>query len=93
MQQKTKMNASTKIVIASIVFTTIFTIVAIVTQFITGQELSSTLITSVFAYWGTELISLAAIRRKKLDIGYSNDVESNEETLEDIYDEIIEEGE
>lgn len=72
MKQKNKMNISTKIVLASIVFTTIFTIVAICTQFITGEELSSTLITCVFSYWGVELGSLAAIKRKKLDIGYQN---------------------
>lgn len=82
MKQK-KMSTSTKIVLASIIFTTIFTIVAIVTQFVTGQELSSTLIGCVFAYWGTELISLAAIKHKKLGVGYTSE-SSEEGCCEDI---------
>lgn len=73
------MNISTKIVLTSIIFTTIFTIVAIIVQVVTGQELSSTLISCVFGYWSIELGSLAMIRRKKLDVGYSN----NEETYEE----------
>lgn len=96
MKQKKKMNTSTKIVIASIIFTTIFTIVAIVTQFITGEELSSTLITCVFAYWGTELISLAAIRSKKLAVGYNSEI-PEEEFCEDVeecmLEDVTEEGE
>lgn len=84
-KNKEKLSTSTKIVLASIIFTTIFTIVAIITQFITGEELSSTLITCVFAYWGVELGSLAAIKRKKLDIGYTDSVEEfyEENTIEE----------
>lgn len=93
MKQEKKMNTSTKIVIASIVFTTIFIIVAIVTQFVTGQELSPTLITCVFAYWGVELGSLAAIRRKKLDVGYNSAIPEEEfcEEVEETFEEFTEE--
>lgn len=86
MKQKKKMDTSMKIVLTSIIFTTIFTIIAIAIQIMTGQELSSTLITCVFGYWGVELGSLAMIRRKKLETGYTH----NEEQFED---EFIEEGE
>lgn len=77
------MSTSNKIILASIIFTTLFTIVAVVTQYVTGQELSSTLITCVFAYWGTEMISLCAIRRKKLDVGYGENYESCNESYEE----------
>lgn len=74
-----KISTSTLIVIASIIFTTVFTVIAIITQFVTGQELSPTLTTCIFAYWGVELGSLAAIRRKKLDVYGNYEEEEGEE--------------
>lgn len=92
-KKKKKMDTSTKIVIASIIFTTIFTIVAIIVQILTGQELSPTLITCVFAYWGTELIGLVAIRRKKLDVGYNSTIPEEDfcEDIKETFEEIVEE--
>lgn len=85
MNQKKKMTTSNKIILTSVIFTTIFTIVAIVMQFVTLQEMSPTLTTCVFGYWAVELGSLAMIRRKKLDVGYQSEEKFYEE-------EIIEEG-
>lgn len=47
----------------------IFTIIALVYQFITGNEISSTLITCFFACFGGELLMLCMIKRLKLKKG------------------------
>ena len=44
----------------------IFTIVAIWVQFKTGTELSSTLITCFYAFFGTELVTLASIKKAEM---------------------------
>lgn len=66
---KKKMSALDKYVIFSLSALIIFTIVAIVTQFVTNEELSSTLITCFFASFGGELLMLAMIKRLKLQKG------------------------
>lgn len=47
----------------------IFTIIALVYQFLTGNEVSSTLITCFFACFGGELLMLCMIKRLKLKKG------------------------
>lgn len=47
----------------------IFTIIALVYQFLTGNEISSTLITCFFACFGGELLMLCMIKRLKLKKG------------------------
>lgn len=44
----------------------IFTVIALVYQFISGQELSDTLITCFYGVFGGELLMLAMIKRLKL---------------------------
>lgn len=78
-----KMSTSNKIILTSIIFTTAFTIIAIIMQFVTLQEMSPTLTTCVFGYWAVELGSLAMIRRKKLDVGYQNENINEEEFIEE----------
>lgn len=63
---KKKMKALDKYVVFSLSALIIFTIVAVVVQIITEQELSSTLITCFFSCFGGELLMLAMIKKLKL---------------------------
>lgn len=63
---KKKLPALDKYVIFSLTSLMIFTIIAIVYQFVSGQELSSTLITCFFSSMGGELLMLCMIKRLKL---------------------------
>ena len=67
--KKKKLSALDKYVIFSLSALIIFTVVAIVTQIVTNEELSSTLITCFFASFGGELLMLAMIKRLKLQKG------------------------
>lgn len=53
---------SKRVVTFSFLFLTIFTVVSIVYQFMSGNEISSTLIISVFSFFGTEMLALAGIK-------------------------------
>lgn len=64
-----KLSALDKYVIFSLTAIVIFTIIAIVYQWTSDIELSSTLITCFFACFGGELLSLAMIKRLKLKKG------------------------
>lgn len=66
---KKKMSALDKYVIFALSALIIFTIVAIVYQFISGQELSGTLITCFFGAFSGELLMLCLIKRLKLKKG------------------------
>ena len=66
MKKKKKLPALDKYVIFSLTVLIIFTIVSFVYQFITQQEISATLTTCFFAAFGGELLSLAMIKRLKL---------------------------
>lgn len=63
------MSALDKYVIFSLSALIIFTITAIVYQFITQQELSTTLISCFFASFGGELLMLCLIKRLKIKKG------------------------
>lgn len=68
-----KLSALDKYVIFSLANIVIFTLIAIVYQWVSGQELSSTLITCFFSCFGGELLLLAMIKRLKLRRGGGND--------------------
>jgi archaellum biogenesis protein FlaJ (TadC family) len=67
-----------KYVLFSLSAIIIFTIVAVVVQIFTEQELSSTLITCFFSCFGGELLMLAMIKKLKLKEGKKNDEFSGE---------------
>lgn len=69
LQKIKKLSALDKYVIFSLTAIVIFTIIAIVYQWTSDVELSSTLITCFFACFGGELLSLAMIKRLKLKKG------------------------
>ena len=66
---KQKLSALDKYVIFSFTNVIIFTIIALVYQFLTNEELSSTLIMSFFGVFGGELLMLCMIKRLKLKKG------------------------
>jgi archaellum biogenesis protein FlaJ (TadC family) len=76
--KKKKMKDLDKYVLFSLSAIIIFTIVAVVVQIFTEQELSSTLITCFFSCFGGELLMLAMIKKLKLKEGKKNDEFSGE---------------
>ena len=68
-KRKKKLPALDKYVIFAFTCLLLFTIVAIVYQFIFKEELSPTLITCFFAAFGGELLMLCMIKRLKLKRG------------------------
>ena len=68
-----KLSALDKYVIFSLANIVTFTLIAIVYQWVSGQELSSTLVTCFFSCFGGELLLLAMIKRLKLRRGGGND--------------------
>lgn len=70
-----KKSALDRYVIFCLTVLMLFTIVAIVYQFATGQELSSTLITCFFSSMGGELLMLCMIKRLKLKRGETSEYE------------------
>lgn len=64
-----KLSAIDKYVIFSFTMIIIFTIIALVYQFITQNEISSTLIMSFYGVFGGELLMLCMIKRLKLKRG------------------------
>lgn len=68
-----KLSDLDKYVIFSLANIVIFTLIAIIYQWISGQELSSTLVTCFFSCFGGELLLLAMIKRLKLRRGGGND--------------------
>ncbi len=63
---KITQNTLLKFIILSYINVTIYTIVAILFQLITHEEISSTLTTCFFLVWGGEVLSCAVIKVFKL---------------------------
>ena len=76
-RSKKKLSALDKYVIFSLTSIIVFTIVAIIYQFKSDTELSSTLITCFFACFGGELLMLCMIKRLKLKKGEEDDERRN----------------
>ena len=84
MAKKTKKRLSKKKV-SNIMLTLIcimifaYTVASFVLQYYTGVEVSATLTTAWFAFWGTELLSLMVIKTGKMKYGYDkSDTEADE---------------
>ena len=58
----------------------LYTIADFALQYFTSIEVSPTLTTAWFAFWGTELVALAAIKTTKVKHGADN---TQEETIEE----------
>lgn len=71
---------SKKIVITCIIFIICYTVVQVALSFISGVELSPTLTTCVYAFFGTELASCAAIKIFDKETKDPKDKETKEES-------------
>lgn len=80
MKKKLK-KVSNLVLIAAVTAVVGYGITATIVQVITGVELSPTLTTAWFSFWGVEIIALAAIKTSK--------VKHNADETEDIPDEEI----
>lgn len=74
-QRKKRLPALDRYVIFSLSAIIIFTIVAIVYQFITGNSLSDALIVAFYGVFGGELLMLCLIKRLKLKEKDKEDLE------------------
>ena len=64
----------------------LYTVATFGLQYFTSVEISPTLTTAWFAFWGTELVALAAIKTQKVKYNYDNNNEvitNDEEVIED----------
>ena len=63
----------------------LYTVANFALQYFTTIEVSPTLTTAWFAFWGTELVALAAIKNQKVKYNYDNNnvITNDEEVIED----------
>jgi len=80
MKHKLK-KVSNLVLIAAVTAVIGYAVTATIVQIITGVELSPTLTTAWFSFWGVEIVALAAIKTSK--------VRHHTEETEDICDEEI----
>ena len=66
MANKPKKKVSNIMLVLICTMIIIYTAATFVLQFFTSVEISPTLTTAWFAFWGTELVALAAIKTSKL---------------------------
>lgn len=73
---KTKKRKVSNILLVLIcVMIVLYTAATFVLQYFTSVEISPTLTTAWFAFWGTELVALAAIKTSKLKHGEQKEIE------------------
>lgn len=84
-RQKSKKKVSNIMLVLICTMIILYTIADFALQYFTSIEVSPTLTTAWFAFWGTELVALAAIRTSKLKHGADNT------TIENTDDVITEE--
>lgn len=66
MNNKPKMKVSNIMLVLICVMIILYTAADFALQYFTGIEVSPTLTTAWFAFWGTEIIALAAIKTSKV---------------------------
>ena len=70
-----KKKTSTIMLILICVMIILYTVANFALQYFTTIEVSPTLTTAWFAFWGTELVALAAIKNQKVKYNYDNNNE------------------
>ncbi len=81
-----KKKTSTIMLILICIMIILYTVANFALQYFTTIEVSPTLTTAWFAFWGTELVALAAIKNQKVKYNYDNNNEvitNDEEVIED----------
>lgn len=81
MANKKKKKVSNIMLVIICVMIILYTIADFVLQYFVQVEVSPTLTTAWFAFWGTELVALAAIKTTKVKHGENKDTE--EEIIEE----------
>lgn len=79
---KPKRKTSTVMLVLICTMIILYAAASFVLQYFTSVEISPTLTTAWFAFWGTELVALAAIRTSKIKHGVQ-DSSTQSETTED----------
>lgn len=77
------MKTSNKVLITSIIAIVSFTVMAFILQFVTGTEVSATLIEYWYKFWTVEIVVLSGIKISKIFKSYHN-IENNNNN-EDTY--------
>jgi biotin transporter BioY len=62
----------------------LYTVADFALQYFTSIEVSPTLTTAWFAFWGTEIIALAAIKTSKVKHGQTESEQPPEDSEEDL---------
>ena len=83
MANKKKPKVSNIMLVVICVMIILYTIADFVLQYFVQVEVSPTLTTAWFAFWGTELVALAAIKTTKVKHGEQKE-EVEEETFEEL---------
>lgn len=85
MKNKTKKVSNIMLVVICIMIF-LYTVASFILQYFTSVEISSTLTTAWFAFWGSELLSLMVIKTSKLKYGYDQPSQELEiEAFDDNY--------
>ena len=77
-----KAKTSNVMLVVVCVMITLYAAASFALQFFTSVEISPTLTTAWFSFWGAEVISLAGIKISKVIKGENSSSESEEETIE-----------
>lgn len=84
---KSKKKVSNIMLVLICIMIILYTVSTFALQYFTSVEISPTLTTAWFAFWGTELIALAAIKTTKVkhgvDDNYGTEDEFSEEEIMD----------
>ena len=78
-----KKKTSTIMLILICIMIILYTVANFALQYFTTIEVSPTLTTAWFAFWGTELVALAAIKNQKVKYNYDK-IEYDKETIEEV---------
>lgn len=82
MKKKTKVSNVMLVIICTMII--VYTAANFALQYFANVEVSPTLTTAWFAFWGTELVALAAIKTTK--VKHDKDESSQEEEIENLED-------
>ena len=79
-----KKKVSNIMLVLIIIAIIMYTLANFLLQYFVGLEVSPTLTTAWFAFWGVELVNLAAIKTSKIKHGVKESVEESTDPLEGI---------
>ena len=71
------MKTSTKFVISAVIAVLIYTTASFIVLFRTGMNIDGTLTAAYFAFWTSEIVSLATIKNTKIKRRKKKDVDNN----------------